>query len=165
MDERRFWSMIEEAWRDVDGATAARSKLAQGDLDEEAAMELAEQSWIEFVPALQAALERLTKDELLQFDRILERKLYDIDRPDIQEYTDGSDDGFLYSRGFIVAAGQAYYDAVKADPSRAMMDVECEDLCYLPVRVYSARFGEQMPESDISRESTSNEAWRLNADD
>ena len=59
------------------------------------------------VPALQAALDLLPKDELLQFDRILERKLYDIDRSEIHEYTDGSDDGFLYCRGFgigIVAA-------------------------------------------------------------
>ena len=116
------------------------------------------------MPALEAALEELPKDELLAFDRILERKLYEIDRSEIQEYTDGSDDGFLYCRGFIVAAGQAYYDAVNKDPSRAMMDLECEDLCYLPMRVYAEKFGD-MPDSEISRETASNSAGWSDADD
>ena len=85
MDEKRFWSMIEDAWTGVEGSATAREKLAQGELDEENAQQLAQQSWTEVVPALQAALERLPKDELLQFDRLLERKLYDIDRSEIQD--------------------------------------------------------------------------------
>jgi len=56
-----------------------------------------------------------------------------------------------------VAAGQDYYDAVNTDPSLAMMDQECEDLIYLPVHVYRARFGE-MPESGISRETGFNKS-------
>jgi hypothetical protein len=164
MDEKRFWSMIEDAWKGVEGSAASRKQLAEGELDEEGAQRLVHQSWAEAVPALQAALEQLPKDDLLQFDRILERKLYDIDRSEIQEHTDGSDDGFLYCRGFIVAAGQAYYDAVSKDPSRAMMDLECEDLCYLSARVYSEKFGE-MPDSGISRESASNPAGWSEADD
>jgi len=156
--------MIEDAWQDVEDSAAARKKLAQGKLDEDAAMELAQQSLDGFVPALQASLEQLPEDELLQFDRILERKLYDIDRADIQEHTDGSDDGFLYARGFIVAAGQAYYEAVTKDPSGAMMELECEDLCYLPVRVYSEKFGE-MPDSGISRETGFNKAGWPDADE
>ena len=164
MDDKRFWSMIENAWRDVEGSAATRKKLAQGALDEDGATELVWQSVNEFIPALQAALERLPEDELLQFDRTLERKLYDIDRSDIQEHTDGSDDGFLYARAFIVAAGQAYYDAVKKDPSRAMTELECEDLCYLPVRVYEQKFGD-MPRSEISRETGSNHAGWSERDD
>jgi hypothetical protein len=156
--------MIEAAWQNVEGSAAARKQLAQGELDEDGAQQLAHQSWTEAVPSLQAALEKLPKDELLQFDRILERKLYDIDRADIQEYTDGSDDGFLYARAFIVAAGQAYYEAVSKDPSRAMMELECEDLCYLPVRVYSEKFGE-MPDSGISRETGFNKAGWPDADE
>src|SRR5688500_561787 len=115
MDDNRFWKMIEDAWRDVEGAAGARKKLAAGKLDEDAAMELADRSGQELVPALRAALERLPQDALLAFDRILERKLYDIDRADVHAHTDGSDDGFLYARGFIVAAGKAYYDAVAKD--------------------------------------------------
>ena len=164
MDEKRFWSMIEAAWKDVEGSDVARKKLAQGKLDEDAAMDLADQSSDEFVPALRAALEPLTKDDLLQFDRILERKLYDIDRADIQEHTDGSDDGFLYARGFIVAAGQAYYDAVNLHPSRAMMDLECEDMCYVSFHVYQGKYGD-MPDSDISRETGSNEAGWADVDE
>jgi len=163
MDDKRFWSMIEDAWRAVDGSQAAREQLAQGELDEDSADELACQLSDEVVPALEEALSQLPKDELLQFDRILERKLYDIDRSEIQEYTDGSDDGFLYCRGFIVAAGKGYYDAVDRDPSRAMMDLEGEDLCYLPVRVHSEKFGD-MPDSGISRESGSNSAGWPDAD-
>jgi hypothetical protein len=159
MDEKRFWSTIEKAWEGAEGSGAARERLARGELDQGNAQQLAQQSWTVAVPALQAALECLPKDELLHFDRILERKLYDIDRSEIQEHTDGSDDGFLYCRGFIVAAGQGYYDAVNKEPSRALMDLECEDLCYLPVRVYSKKFGE-MPDSGISRESASNPAGR-----
>jgi hypothetical protein len=164
MDDKRFWSMIEAAWKGVEGSHAARRQLAQGELDEDDAQQLAHQSWTEVVPALQEALEKLPKDELLQFDRILERKLYDIDRSEIQEHTDGSDDGFLYCRGFIVAAGQAYYDAVNEDPSRAIMELECEDLCYLSARVYSNKFG-QIPDSGISRESVSNPAGWFDADE
>jgi hypothetical protein len=157
MDEKRFWSMIEDAWHDVDGSAAARSKLAQGKLDENAAMELADRSVIEFIPALRSSLEALPEDELLEFDRILERKLYDIDRADIHEHTDGSDDGFLYARGFIVAAGQAYYDAVSKEPSQAMMGLECEDMCYLSFHLFAEKFGD-MTHSDISRETGSNKA-------
>jgi hypothetical protein len=157
MDEKRFWAMIEEAWRDVEGAAPARRKLAKGKLDEDGATELAEQAEGEFVPALRDALEGLSKDELLAFDRILERKLYEIDRAEVQEHTDGSDDGFLYARGFIVAAGQAYYDAVNAEPSRAVTDGECEEMCYLSFQVYAEKFGE-MPRSGISRETGANKA-------
>lgn len=39
-------------------------------------------------------LEKLKKADLLEFDRILERKLYEFDRADVHEHTDG-DDGFL----------------------------------------------------------------------
>ena len=164
MDDKRFWAIIEDAWRDVDGSAAARKKLAQGKLDEDGAMDIAEQSSGEFIPALKELLEQLSKDELLEFDRILERKLYDIDRAEIHEHTDGSDDGFLYARGFIVAAGQAYYDAVRKEPSRALMDLECEEMCYVSFHVFAGKFGE-MPHSDISRETGSNEAGWSGAGD
>ena len=164
MDDERFWAMIEAAWSTVDGSTATREQLLQGELDEGAAQQLAHQSWTEVVPSLRSTLGHLPKDELLQFDRILERKLYNIDRSEIQEYTDGSDDGFLYCRGFIVAAGQAYYEAVNSSPSRAMTDLECEDMCYLSARIYEDKFGE-VPDSGITCESASNPAGWSAADE
>lgn len=54
-----------------------------------------------------------------------------------------------------MALGRAYYDAVNATPSLALMDTEYDDICYLPCHVYEERFGD-MPDSAISRESGSN---------
>jgi hypothetical protein len=156
MNDDRFWAMIENAWQSVGGKSKSRQALALGKLSEEQAEGLVE-SCDEVAQALREELGNLPADELMAFDRILERKLYDIDRADVQEHTDGSDDGFLYARGFIVAAGQAYYDAVNAKPSIAMMDLECEEMCYLSWHVYDEKFG-KMPRSGISRESCSNKA-------
>jgi hypothetical protein len=148
--------MLESAWKSAGGKTATRRKLAEGKLSEEKAEALVE-SLDEVIPALHAQLDQLPAEELLAFDRILERKLYDIDRADVQERTDGSDDGFLYARGFIVAAGKGYYDAVNANPAVALMDLECEGMCYLSWHLYRDKFGD-MPPSGISRESCSNKA-------
>jgi hypothetical protein len=156
MDDERFWATIDSAWGDIGGQTKPRRKLAAGKLSEDDADELAE-SLEDFIPALQEQLDGLSADELLAFDRILERKLYDIDRADIHVYTEGSDDGFLYVRGFIVAAGKTYYEAVSANPAIAMMDMECEDMCYLPWHMFREKFGD-VPSSDISRETCSNKA-------
>ena len=132
-----------------------RPSLVQGQSSEYSSWETVN----EVVAALQKRLNSLSAEELLAFDRILERKLYDIDRADIHEYTDGSDDGFLYCRGFIVAIGREYYEAVRANPSVAICDAECEEMCYLSWNLYRKKFGE-MPRSGISRESNSNtEGW------
>src|SRR4051812_7193841 len=97
MDDRRFWAMIETAWQTVGGKLKPRQNLAAGKLSEKKAEELLE-SLEEVIPALRDSLSQLAAADLLAFDRILERKLYDLDRAEIQEHTDGSDDGFLYAR-------------------------------------------------------------------
>lgn len=158
MDEARFWQMIEHAWQAVGGHQPARQKLAEGKLSEDQAMELAD-SLDEVLTALSSQLKQFNQAELLEFDRILERKLYDIDRAEIQEHTDGSDDGFLYARGFIVALGKQYYDAVNARPSLALPDLDCEEMCFLSSYLYEEKFG-TLPDTGISRESCSNkEGW------
>ena len=158
MDETRFWSIIEAAWSGIDGQDEARRELAAGRLSEEGADDLAD-SLEDFIPALQERLDGFPAEDLLAFERILERNLYDIDRADIHEHTDGSDDGFLYARGFIVAAGRDYYEAVKAEPPIAMMDLECEDMCFVARIMYEEKYGD-LPPSDISIESCSNrEGW------
>jgi hypothetical protein len=156
MDESRFWSLIESAWQAVGGKLKDRERLAAGKLSDEKAEALAE-ALEEVIPALQTQLDLLPEDELLAFDRILERKLYDIDRADVHEHLDGSDDGFLYGRGFVVAAGKGYYDAVNRNPTVAIMDLECEQMCYLSWHLYGSKFGE-VPQSGISRETCSNDA-------
>ena len=157
MDEDRFWSMIEAAWGAVGGKARSRQRLAEGRLSEAGAYSLQETLDQDVVPALQEQLAGLPAEELLAFDRILERKLYDIDRADIHERTDGSDDGFLYCRGLIVGMGRGYYEAVRVNPDRAVVDAECEAMCYLSWRLYQERFGEAPP-SCISRETQSNSA-------
>ena len=156
MNEVIFWNMIEDAWQSVGGKAKERLKLSKGSLSEKQSNSLMD-ALEEVTSALRESVGFLTQEDLLGFDRILERKLYDIDRADIQEITDGSDDGFLYARGFIVACGKGYYDAVNTEPSVAMPDLDCEDMCYLSWHVYSEKFGD-MPRSEISRESCSNKA-------
>ena len=158
MTEIQFWKMIEDAWMQIGGWKSERQSLASGALSDDD-LEKLSGALDEVISSLTNALQELSKDDLFAFDRILERKLWDIDRADIQEFTDGSDDGFLYARGFIVAVGRDYYDAVNALPSKARMDVECEDMCYLSHHIYEGKFGE-MPESEITRESASNpDGW------
>jgi hypothetical protein len=110
-----------------------------------------------FLDTLTDQCRELPGGELTSLDRVLERKLYDIDRADIQAVTDGSEDGFLYARGFIVAMGRDFYDAVASDPEAAVLGAECEEMCYFFADLYRERFGE-FPEtgSGISRESCSN---------
>lgn len=155
MDESQFWKMIEDAWQVVGGKPKSRQKLLSGKISENLAATLVD-ALDEVIPALSASLAKLNQHDLQAFDGILERKLYDIDRADIHEYTDGSDDGFLYARGFIVACGADYYRTVMANPAVAT-DNECEEICYLSWHLYSDLFG-AMPSSGISRESTSNHA-------
>ena len=152
MDETRFWSMIETAWPMTEQASALRQLAFTGELEDSGNLYRVQK---QMLANLTNILGQLDAEQLLIFDRILERKLYDIDRADIQAYTDGSDDGFLYCRGFIVSMGQEYYDLIKADPSRALMDVEFEELCYHPHWLYEDKYGPIAP-SDISRETGSN---------
>jgi Protein of unknown function (DUF4240) len=152
-----FWRHLEEAWEKTHPElTAAREGLARGEGGDEAAAVI-EEAADDVVTALRESLGALPKDALLEFDRTLERSLFRIDRAEIQEHTDGSDDGFLYARGFIVLVGKAYFDAVDRKPEMAMMDVECEELAYLSWHIHKEKFGE-VPASGISRESCSNAA-------
>lgn len=161
MDENRFWSMIETAWEAVGGQIEVRKQLSEPS-DPEESEELAfslEESLDSVVESLEGQLQKLSAEELLAFDRVLERKLYDIDRADIHEHTDGSDDGFLYCRGFIVALGRGYYEAVRDNPELAVMDASCEQMGYVSFHLSHDRFGD-VPSSGISRETCSNpEGW------
>jgi hypothetical protein len=146
----RFWALIETAWERT-GSAEARRALLDGEFDH-ALLD-------RFIDALRSLSTDLTSAELTALDRVAERALYEIDRADIQAVTDGSDDGFLYARGFIVAMGREHYDAVRADPEVAVPDAECEELCYFFAHLHDKLYG-GFPEtgSDISRETASNPA-------
>ncbi|MBM0275061.1 DUF4240 domain-containing protein [Micromonospora sp. STR1s_6] len=157
-DEARLWALIESAWAGLGAEPLAlRQAILQrdpADDDDEDGPSYAIEGWLDpLLDRLGQLAAELTRQELTDLDRVVERKLHEIDREDIHEVTDGSDDGFLYCRGFIVALGQAYYEAVRADPTMALPDAECEGICYLFAHLHNDRFG-SWPEtgSGISRE-------------
>lgn len=156
VDEARFWSLIETAWEMVGGDLSTRRKaLIERDSDDDV---LTVDSYLgEFLDNLRTLCLELSSAELTDLDRVLERKLYDIDRRDIRRVTAGSDDGFLYCRGFVVAMGRDFYEAVLADPSVAIPDAECESMAYFFANLHNERYG-RYPDTDsgISRETASN---------
>jgi hypothetical protein len=166
-DEARLWALIEAAWAELGAAPqAARRALVErdpaddDDEPDEDDPSSAIDGWLApFLDRLAHLSAELSAQELTDLDRVVERKLHDIDREDIHEVTDGSDDGFLYCRGFIVALGRDYYEAVRARPAVAVLDAECESMCYFFAHLHNDRFG-SWPEtgSGISRESFGNPA-------
>ena len=82
---------------------------------------------------------QLDKEEFTSFIHHLEERMYHIDREDIHEYTDGSDDGFVYCRCFIVGMGSEYYELIDNDPSKATMDVEAELFGFSAYGVYEEK--------------------------
>jgi hypothetical protein len=157
-DEARFWARVEAAWAQCSAeANRARRALAARASAPDTHLSAVEGALPVFLGTMTDQCRELPGDELTSLDRVLERKLYDIDRADIQAVTDGSEDGFLYARGFIVAMGRDFYDAVASDPEVGVLDAECEEMCYFFADLYRERFGE-FPETDsgISRESCSN---------
>ena len=157
MNESRFWQIIDAAWETSAALMQHRESALRTitDPDWKGNHEPFIEDEDELLDGIRKQLDLLSADELLEFDRILERKLYDIDREDIHEYTDGSDDGFLYCRGYIVAIGKTYYDAVNSDPTNATFDCECESFTYISANMYEEKFGE-LPSSGICRETQSN---------
>jgi hypothetical protein len=163
-EEARFWALVEAAWERLGPEPAVLRRAlrerdpAMGDPDPYAV-----DGWLApFLDNLRALAAELSSEELTALDRVVERKLHEIDRADIHAVTDGSDDGFLYARGHIVALGRAYYEAVRANPALAVPDATCESICYLFAHLHDARFGAwPLTGSGISRESFSNpHGWR-----
>ncbi|WOO83075.1 uncharacterized protein LOC62_04G006558 [Vanrija pseudolonga] len=156
-----FWASIEDAWATIPGTADARAALASPSTEGEARFEAAERLEPHlrlFLAALKTALEGYTQPQLAAWDGHIAQALYDIDREDVHAATDGSDDGFLYARGFIVALGKQYYDKVNAEPATyGVEDAEFENICYEASHVHDARFGEWPPHA-VSRESGSNKA-------
>ena len=159
MDESQFWLIIDNAWAETPGLLAHRDAalktITSPETKDELGLCIPQEA--EFISVIEKQLEKLTAAQLLRFDRILERKLFDIDREEIHEYTDGSDDGFLYCRGYIVAIGKSYYDAISVNPPLAVCDCECEPITHASAHIYGRKFG-KMPRSEICRETQSNQA-------
>jgi len=81
----------------------------------------------------------LSAGELIALDRVVERKLWEIDRADVHAVIGGSDDGFLYARGFTVAMGREFHGCVAGDPQMGVPWAECEEMCCLLLRAPAPR--------------------------
>src|SRR5438045_295846 len=118
MKEQEFWEIIEASWADSPKLNKTRAKALKTN-DEELLEELSGELEETIIENYTKRLLMLEKETLTSFIHILEEKLYKIDREEIQEYTDGSDDGFLYCRCFILGMGEQYYNMIDAKPSKA----------------------------------------------
>ncbi|WFE61964.1 DUF4240 domain-containing protein [Micromonospora sp. WMMD714] len=160
-EEARFWDLVEAAWERLGPEAAAlRRALLTRDpaADDDSASAL--DTWRDaFLDQLGQLCADLSSPDLTDLDRVVERKLYDIDRADVHAVIDGSDDGFLYGRGHVVALGREFYEAVRADPTRAVPDGDFQGICYFFAHLHDQRFGDwPRTGSGISRESFSNPA-------
>jgi len=124
MEEKEFWKIIENTWINS-GKNENRLKAIASN-DESLLQELMNFIDDELLPFYRQELEQLNKEEFTKFLLEFEKKLYQIDRQEIHEFTDGSDDGFLYCRCFIFAMGQEYYEMIDENPSQAKFDLEAE---------------------------------------
>ncbi|GMK59748.1 hypothetical protein CspeluHIS016_0803540 [Cutaneotrichosporon spelunceum] len=157
-----FWDTIERAWSTIDDGGVRARLLSENAQERTAAAEtLINNHTQSMQEALRAILREYNAPQLAAWDAHCERALYVLDREDVHEALDGSDDGFLYTRGFVVAAGRKHYEAVFAEPLKwGIMDAEEESMCYFACHLYNDLFGDWPPKTGISRESFSNkEGW------
>ncbi len=144
MNEQKFWELIESAWKSlplVDQLREEALKTNDADLFEGLSFGLND----EVSEVMEEKLRELDQEELTRFNHLMEEKLYRLDREEIHKYTDGSDDGFLYCRGFIVGMGEKYYNLVNVNPRKATADAEAEAICFIGYQVYEEKYGEAFP--------------------
>jgi Protein of unknown function (DUF4240) len=161
MTEQHFWEIIETAWRASPELYELRSKALRTN-NEEDLEELSVELGDAILENYRQNLLLLDQETLTNYILILEEKLYKIDREEIHEYTDGSDDGFLYCRCFILGMGEEYYKMVDKNPAKAAMDLEAEDFGFLVYTIYKEKFGEEFARNSVyCIESGSNKAdWK-----
>ncbi len=157
-----FWNIIDLAWKDSPKLDKQR-QLAIKKNDEEILHELSAELEDEVLENYKKRLFQLDKIEFTSFIHHLEERMYHIDRESIHEYTDGSDDGFLYCRCFIVGMGKDYYNMIDKEPSKAMADLEAELFGFSAYGFYDEKFGEEFERyTHHSMETCSNrEHWDM----
>lgn len=160
MEDKKFWDLIESTW-EKSGKNEDRRKAIETN-NEEALEELSQFIESELIDFYKTELENLDKNEFTAYIHHLEKKLYQIDREEIHEYTDGSDDGFLYCRCFILAMGKDYYSMINENPSKAKFDLEAEGFGFEAYMSYEKKFSEEFERNSIHCiESCSNpKGWK-----
>jgi hypothetical protein len=97
----------------------------------------------------------LSRAELSSFNYFIEEKLYHINRRDIHRYTDGGDDWFYYSRGFIVGLGKYYYEQVIQNPQCAVFDAAFYEIL-LNIKSLKSDFGKTLSDTNYNASTRSN---------
>ena len=157
-DEARLWSLLETAWARLGSdVRQARQALVVRPTGSPADTAVLKGALPGFLDALGRLCQGLPAGEFIALDRVVERKLWEIDRSDVHAVIGGSDDGFLYARGFTVAMGREFHGCVAGDPRMGAPWAECEEMCYFFAHLHHERFG-AFPDtgSGISRESGQN---------
>jgi Protein of unknown function (DUF4240) len=98
---------------------------------------------------LKPLLIALPAEDICAFSLTLDDMMYALDRRDIHDVADGSNDGFEYVRLWIISRGRAYYKSVVADPRNAPQwadDEENEDFGYVAGEAYKAKIGASFPQ-------------------
>lgn len=158
MNEYQFWQVIEDAWAASPELLKMRNEVLKTN-DAAIIEDLTESVYGPITNNIRDILLTLSKEELTLFNRWMEQKLYQIDRKEVQAYTDGSDDGFLYCRCFIVGMGKDYYEKIDQDPSMATCDAEAEIVGFIGYVVYEELFKEEFERfAEHCIESCSNRA-------
>lgn len=127
MDIKQFWDYIEKSREEAD--------------------ECEEQA-----EALTAALSKLKKNEIVDFQKHFSKCLDDAYRWDLWAvayiiHGGCSDDSFEYFRAWLIGQGRKYYEAALAAPEKAADnvdpgdDAECEDLLYAAASAYESVTG------------------------
>jgi hypothetical protein len=110
-DEARLWSLIEAAWAPLGpGVRQARQALVIRPAGSQAETSVVLGALRKFLDVLAGRCRPLTGAELTRLDRVVERKLWEIDRASVHEVTGGSDDGFRLA----TACGRGRCDRVGA---------------------------------------------------
>lgn len=157
MTEQEFWQIIELSWQDSPDLNKKRAKALETN-DDELLTDLSEGIYETITENCKKHLLKLDRNELTAFIRFSEEKLYKIDREEIHEFTDGSDDGFLYCRCFILGMGEHYYNMIDKEPAKATMDLEAEAFGFVGYEVFEEKFGEEFERNTVyCIESCSNE--------
>jgi hypothetical protein len=162
MTEQLFWNLIDASWEDSPEINALRTEALKTN-DEGQLSKLSEKLEDIILENYTRRLHSLSKEDLTKFIHILEERLYHIDRQEIHEYVDGSDDGFLYARCFILGMGKAYYSMVDQTPSKATFDLWAEGFGFSAYGVYEEKCGEEFERYTFhSIETCSNEeGWAV----
>ncbi|MFT5616837.1 MAG: hypothetical protein ACI85I_000051 [Arenicella sp.] len=161
MKQEDFWGIIEKSWEDSPQLNELRKSAIKTN-DESQLDGLSGKLENDIKDSYIKRLSELDKDALTDFIHILEERIYHIDRQEIHTYTDGSDDGFLYCRCFILGMGRDYYNMIDNTPSRGKFDLEAEGFGFSAYQVFENLFGEEFDRnSKCSIESCSNQdGWK-----